>query len=193
MSAFVSTLITAIITFAATNTDDIFILIVFFSSIDTKFQRRHIVTGQYLGFLALVLVSLIGFLSSFIIPQEWIGILGLAPIYLGIRKLFDGDSNQPASARTDVPAISSPSLLNSLLHPKTYSVAVVTFANGGDNIGIYIPLFASQSPLQLVATLVVFFDLGRRLVLAWIQAGSPSSGCALHVALWSSRGSLCDD
>lgn len=105
MSAFVPTLVTPVITFAATNIDDTFILMVFFSNVDAEFQCRHITAGQYLGFFALVLVSLVGFLSSFIIPQEWIGLLGLAPIYLGIRKFFDGESNQHTPARTDVPVI----------------------------------------------------------------------------------------
>jgi cadmium resistance protein CadD (predicted permease) len=39
------------------------------------------------------------------------------------------------------------------------SVAAVTFANGGDNIGIYTPLFASSDLVRLLIVLVVFYAL----------------------------------
>lgn len=166
MPAIASTLFTAVVTFIATNIDDIFILMVFFSSVDARFRRRHVVIGQYLGFVALVAISLPGFFGSLFIPQEWIGLLGLAPIYLGIRKWLDRQDDQPA-AQTALPATSSPALLSSLFHPKTYGVAAVTFANGGDNLGIYTPLFASQSASQLAITLAVFLIL----VAVWCLLG----------------------
>jgi cadmium resistance protein CadD (predicted permease) len=40
--------------------------------------------------MALVSVCLFGFLVSFILPQPWLGLLWLVPIYLGIRKLIEG-------------------------------------------------------------------------------------------------------
>ncbi len=46
-----------------------------------------------------------------------------------------------------------------LLHPKTYGVAAVTVANGGDNIGIYTPLFASLYLLDLMITIIIFLSL----------------------------------
>jgi cadmium resistance protein CadD (predicted permease) len=55
---FISALITGTIAFAATNLDDILFLTVFFSQTDHKWQ---VVVGQYLGFTALMLVSLIRF------------------------------------------------------------------------------------------------------------------------------------
>jgi cadmium resistance transport/sequestration family protein len=166
MLANLSTIITAGITFVATNIDDIFILMVFFSNVDATFRRRHVVVGQYLGFLALVTISLVGFFSSFIISQEWIGVLGLAPIYLGVRKLFKQEDKEQVPVPKE-PSIASSSLLSSLLQKKTYSVAVVTFANGGDNIGIYTPLFASQNPWQMIVILTVFLSL----VAVWCLLG----------------------
>ena len=62
-----------------------FILTLFFSQVTKTFRRWHIVAGQYLGFTALVLISLIGFAGSLIIPRPWIGLLGIAPILLGVR------------------------------------------------------------------------------------------------------------
>jgi cadmium resistance protein CadD (predicted permease) len=42
------------------------------------------------------------------------------------------------------------------LPPQTYHVSVVALANGGDNIGIYVPLFASLSFLGLSLVLAMF-------------------------------------
>ena len=39
---------------------------------------------------------------------------------------------------------------------KTFKVALVTFANGGDNIGVYVPLFASISILPMILTIIIF-------------------------------------
>ncbi|WP_322096148.1 cadmium resistance transporter [Pseudanabaena cinerea] len=49
---------------------------------------------------------------------------------------------------------------------QTYHVAAVTFANGGDNIGIYIPLFASSNAASRSITLATFFVL----ITVWCYA-----------------------
>src|SRR4051812_38665187 len=85
MEKILATLITAAITFAATNIDDIFILMLFFSQANKEFHLWHIVAGQFLGFTALVLISLLGFFGGLIISRAWIGLLGLVPIILGVR------------------------------------------------------------------------------------------------------------
>lgn len=143
--------------FTATNLDDILILLLFFSQVTTVFRRRHIVTGQYLGFAALVLASLPGFFGSMILPRPWIGMLGIAPIAIGISRLLTPDAedeSEPEELQTP-----NQSWFSSLLSPQAYSVAAVTFANGGDNIGIYVPLFASSNGQRLTVILAVFFVL----------------------------------
>jgi cadmium resistance protein CadD (predicted permease) len=45
------------------------------------------------------------------------------------------------------------------LSPQAYSVAAVTFANGGDNVGIYAPLFANSTWEELLVILGLFFSL----------------------------------
>jgi cadmium resistance protein CadD (predicted permease) len=47
------------------------------------------------------------------------------------------------------------------------SVAAVTFANGGDNIGVYVPVFATAGTGGLVVFAVVFLTL----VALWCVAG----------------------
>ncbi|HEY9622827.1 MAG TPA: cadmium resistance transporter [Crinalium sp.] len=157
MSDLLKAVSTGFTAFTATNLDDILILLLFFSQISATFRRRHIVAGQYLGFTALVLASLPGFFGSMLLPRPWIGMLGIVPIAIGVSRLLTPDSDDEED--TEVPLTSQQSWLTSILSPQTYSVAAVTFANGGDNIGIYVPLFASSSWQHLTIILMVFFAL----------------------------------
>ena len=135
----------AILAFAATNIDDIFVLTLFFAQKNLK--RWHVVVGQYLGLAGLITISLVGYVARLIIPHAWIGILGLAPIAIGIKKLIDwkqgreSDTNKPTNTAS------------------LFTVAAVTFANGGDNIGIYVPLFANSDARSLFVTLITFAGL----------------------------------
>ena len=140
MNELITAIPTGFTAFIATNLDDIFILMLFFSQVNAIFRRRHVVLGQYLGFGTLVLISLPGFFGSRIVPQDWLVMLGILPIAIGISRWLDRDD---PSADDLVPEQPENSAFASLLSAQTYSVAAVTFANGGDNIGIYVPLFAS--------------------------------------------------
>lgn len=148
---------TGMTAFTATNLDDIVILMLFFSQVSTVFKRRHVVGGQYLGFGTLVLATLPSFFGTALFPRPWIGLLGLVPIAIGVARLLSPDSED---ANDEQPANHSEgSWLASLLSPQTYSVAAVTFANGGDNIGIYVPLFASATWESLIIILTTFFSM----------------------------------
>src|SRR5437667_12163934 len=81
----ISALITGVVAFSATNIDDIVFLTIFFSQAS---RRWHVVVGQYLGFTALVFISLIGFFGGQVLPHQWIRLFGLAPIAVGVKKLF---------------------------------------------------------------------------------------------------------
>lgn len=82
MKLLISTIIIAFVSFASTNIDDIFILMLFFSQINNDMGKRHIVIGQYLGITLLTTISIIGALGISLIPSEYVGLLGLVPIYL---------------------------------------------------------------------------------------------------------------
>jgi cadmium resistance transport/sequestration family protein len=160
MSGFTKAIITGITSFVATNIDDIVILMIFFAQLSPTFRRRHIVLGQYLGFTALVLASLPGFFGGLVIPKEWIGLLGIVPILVGVSQLFkrEQDKAEVQTVTSDRPT-TRPTWLSSLMSPQTYSVAAVTIANGGDNISVYVSLFASSSLTSLIVILIVFFLL----------------------------------
>ncbi|MBD2775947.1 cadmium resistance transporter [Iningainema tapete] len=157
MSGLVTTIASGIVAFSATNIDDIVILTLFFSQVNAAFRRWHIIVGQYLGFTALVIASLPGFFGGFILPRPWIGLLGLVPIAIGIKCLLNREDDTQQVEEDTQP--SQNSLLAKFLNIQTYSVAVVTFANGSDNISIYVPLFASSTWESLVVILGVFFTL----------------------------------
>lgn len=152
--------ITATLSFAATNIDDIFVLTLFFSQRNQRLRSWHIVAGQYLGFSALIVVSLLGFLGAGLVRQEWIGLLGIAPIAIGIHKLLkrNDDPENDVKEQRSLSGI--------------FGVASVTFANGGDNIGIYTPLFASFNSARLVVTLCVFYIL----LALWCVVGYAITG-----------------
>ena len=160
MSWLAKAIVAGITSFSATNIDDIIVLMFFFAQINAIFRVRHIIVGQYLGFTAIIIASLIGFFGGLIVPKAWIGSLGLVPIIIGISKLLKlNQAQEEVQAVSDVNQAntSRTSIITHLLSPQTFNVAAVTFANGGDNIGIYVPLFASSDPLSLVVILSVFF------------------------------------
>jgi cadmium resistance transport/sequestration family protein len=141
--------------FVATNIDDIVILMLFFAQVNTTFKIRHIVVGQYLGFTAILLMSLPGFFGGLVVPKTWIGLLGLVPIAMGVY--YWRSPNQESSEIQGVTTETvKPSLISTLIGAETYKVAAVTFANGGDNIGIYVPLFANSNWANLGVILTVF-------------------------------------
>jgi len=157
MDNFIRAISTGSAAFAATNLDDIVVLLLFFSQVNANFRNRHVIIGQYLGFTALVLTSLPSFFGGRLFPETWIGILGTVPIAIGFNRLLnpqiDEDDALPELER------SQNLLLAQLFSPQVYGVALVTIANGGDNLSIYVPLFANSTGEELWLILIVFFSL----------------------------------
>ena len=181
MSEISTALTGALIAFVATNIDDIIILLLFFSQVDANLRRQHIVVGQYLGFTFLIVASLPGYFGGLIVPREWIGFLGLLPIAIGVKQLIsrEKDTTQVQTVNSDrsYASASNPivSFLFSILNPQTYKVAAVTVANGGDNISIYIPLFAGSKLASLAVTLAVFFFMvGVWCAIAYLLTRQPT-------------------
>lgn len=164
MPALLQTIATALVAFAATNIDDIFVLMLFFSEVGKGFRRWQVVAGQYAGFAALVALSLVGYFARYVAPEQWIGLLGILPIIIGLRKLWELKKGEHEEA--DIERRTSHALL---------AVAAVTFANGGDNLGIYTPLFASLGLFELLVTLAVFFvSVALWCVLAYFLSRHPA-------------------
>jgi putative Ca2+/H+ antiporter (TMEM165/GDT1 family) len=98
MNSLVAVLAASLTTFAATNIDDVFLLTLFFAR---RVPTRRIVAGQYLGFAAIIVVSLIGVWAALAIPHRWIRVLGLLPLAIGIKGLFQIRRTEPKKSSLD--------------------------------------------------------------------------------------------
>jgi cadmium resistance transport/sequestration family protein len=144
----------------------------FFSQINNDMKIHHIVFGQYLGIVALTIISIIGALGVSIIPHEYVGLLGFVPIYLGIveyvdhkketksnKKIGQGELQNSENSKLEKTIEIQGNFIVTFINPSVVKVAIVTFANGGDNIGIYIPVFTSMSLVGIVVTVIIFMIL----------------------------------
>ncbi|GAA3930712.1 CadD family cadmium resistance transporter [Actinomadura viridis] len=140
-----TTIVTAAGMFAGTNIDDLIVLTVLFLTYRTGGAPEpwRIWAGQYAGIAALVALSLIAALGLTIVPDVWVGLLGLIPFALGVRGLVTavraGDGG------------TSPAIASGVL-----SVAGVTIANGADNIAVYTPVFRTIGAGPTAVTIAVF-------------------------------------
>jgi len=138
---------TSLFAFASTNLDDLFILALFFGS--RQFSDRAIVLGQFAGISTLIAVSWAGSFIGLIVSPAYIGLLGLMPVYLGIKGVI-------RLARKQEQVLELSDAVRRENRYPVLSVAAVTIANGGDNISIYLPLFASLSITRQVAMTLSF-------------------------------------
>lgn len=144
MTPLASELVTAIVVFASTNIDDLFLLAAFFA--DPRMRCHAIVFGQYAGIGVLFAVSAGAALLALVFPDGWVALLGLVPLYLGFSRLralrsatIGEDSDHEEFRVLNGEKNAEQGLLSQVL-----AVASVTVANGGDNLGTYIPLFANN-------------------------------------------------
>jgi cadmium resistance protein CadD (predicted permease) len=127
------TLFVAILAFASTNLDDLLLLIGFFAI--PAFRAREVVLGQFIGIGALTAVSAASALLAVALPTGKVGLLGLVPVALGAMRLWDArrgvdDDQKPA------PAASAHNV---------FTVSAATIGDGGDNIAVYVPIFAAHA------------------------------------------------
>jgi len=114
----------SVTTFAATSIDDLILLTLFFAH---RIPARRIVAGQYLGFGAIITVTLIAIYFALSFPHKWIRVLGLLPVGIGIKQLIQASKgNSMEQTWSDL---------------GTRHIALLIFANGADNIGVYLPFF----------------------------------------------------
>ncbi len=145
----ISAIITTIVAFVSTNIDDIFILMIFFSQMEKGMQKTNIVLGQFLGISCLTIISVIGAMGISVLPNQWIGLLGIVPIAMGLKAHSDYKRNTANILKVD------------FIKPSILKVFSITVANGGDNIGIYTPIYASMNLLQIsISAIVITLSTG---------------------------------
>lgn len=154
--------------FVVTNVDDLVLLALFFARARSVWR---VVVGQYLGFAGILVVAVVGALGASLLPAGVRPWLGLVPLALGLKAAWalwrgDDDGGEPVVA------------------PGVVAVAGVTLANGGDNIGVYVPVFAVAGSLWVYV--VVFLVLvGVWCLAGWFLASRQVVARAL--ARWGAR------
>jgi len=134
----------------------------------------HIYLGQFLGSVSLILLSLLfAFVLNYIPSKEILGLLGLIPIFLGLKVLLLGDSDGEAIAKDGLRK-DDKNLI--------FLVAMITFAScGADNIGVFVPYFITLNLANLIVALLTFLVMIYLLVFsAQKLAQVPSVGETLE-------------
>lgn len=146
--------------FVVTNIDDVIVLSLFYArGAGAPGTTPRILGGQYLGFGAILAAAVLVALGArSFLPEEVIPYFGLIPLVLGLLAAWrawrawrdDDDDDDKVGGK----ALS------------VATIAAVTFANGGDNIGVYVPVFATVGTAGIIAYSIVFLALVAVLVAA---------------------------
>ena len=142
--------------FIAVNLDFFMILLLLLQ----KYRFRDKYIGYELGMLIVLAISAIaGQLIQTVIPTWAIGLLGLLPIYMGIKGENVNDNNASKST------------------PKRGMLAVLLMyliSCGADNIAVYVPVLATMTTAAILLTMVYFIVLtALSLILAYLFGQIP--------------------
>ena len=170
----IQNVVTSIILYSGTAVDLLIILMLFFAKRKSRKDIINIYLGQFLGSVSLILLSLLfAFVLHYIPSKEILGLLGLIPIFLGLKVLLLGDSDGEAIAKDGLRK-DNKNLI--------FLVAMITFAScGADNIGVFVPYFTTLNLANLIVTLLTFLVMIYLLVFsAQKLAQVPSVGETLE-------------
>jgi cadmium resistance protein CadD (predicted permease) len=141
-------ILASVATFTLTNIDDLMLLTFFFAR---RVPMKTIVAGQYLGFSGIVALGLAGSWAAMSIPSAWFRLLGVLPLAVGVKQLL---GMHRVHWKSDTGSVG------------WFSIALVTLANGGDNIGVYLPFFAIHH--TRIGTILLVYAA---LLMLWCAAG----------------------
>lgn len=158
--------------FAVTNIDGLVVLTaLFLASARGGPKTWQIVLGQYVGFVLMVLLSLLAAEGLVIIPREWAGLIGAFPLAVGIVSLVRnrvlGGREPPRGTRSMTTA------------------TLMIISNGVDNIAVYTPVFSALDRTRIVLTILMFLVL----VALWCVLGRVLGGSKRIVAALARGGS----
>jgi len=169
--------------FLVTDIDDLVVLVAFFANAAAR--PRDVVIGQYAGIAFLLAASALAMLARLVVPLHLVGLLGLLPIALGIREAVELARTRGRAADVEEPPSGSPPATGRAPPRRVavFDVALVTVANGGDNVAVYAPLFASATPARAAGLAGIFLLMtGLWLCLAWFTVHNPLFG--RHLRRW---------
>lgn len=155
----IQNIVTSIILYSGTAVDLLIILMLFFAKRKSRKDIINIYLGQFLGSVSLIFLSLLfAFVLNYIPSKEILGLLGLIPIFLGLKVLLLGDSDGEAIAKDGLRK-DNKNLI--------FLVAMITFAScGADNIGVFVPYFTTLNLANLIVALLTFLVMIYLLVFS---------------------------
>lgn len=155
----IQNVVTSIILYSGTAVDLLIILMLFFAKRKSRKDIINIYLGQFLGSVSLIFLSLLfAFVLNYIPSKEILGLLGLIPIFLGLKVLLLGDSDGEAIAKDGLRK-DNKNLI--------FLVAMITFAScGADNIGVFVPYFTTLNLANLIVALLTFLVMIYLLVFS---------------------------
>ncbi len=164
----IQNVVTSIILYSGTAVDLLIILMLFFAKRKSRKDIINIYLGQFLGSVSLILLSLLfAFVLNYIPSKEILGLLGLIPIFLGLKVLLLGDSDGEAIAKEGLRK-DNKNLI--------FLVAMITFAScGADNIGVFVPYFTTLNLANLIVALLTFLVMIYLLVFSAQKLSQVSS------------------
>ena len=164
----IQNVVTSIILYSGTAVDLLIILMLFFAKRKSRKDIINIYLGQFLGSVSLIFLSLLfAFVLNYIPSKEILGLLGLIPIFLGLKVLLLGDSDGEAIAKDGLRK-DNKNLI--------FLVAMITFAScGADNIGVFVPYFITLNLANLIVALLTFLVMIYLLVFSAQKLAQVSS------------------
>ena len=155
----IQNVVTSIILYSGTAVDLLIILMLFFAKRKSRKDIINIYLGQFLGSVSLIFLSLLfAFVLNYIPSKEILGLLGLIPIFLGLKVLLLGDSDRESVAKDGLRK-DNKNLI--------FLVAMITFAScGADNIGVFVPYFTTLNLANLIVALLTFLVMIYLLVFS---------------------------
>lgn len=152
----------AITIFISSNIDGLLVLMTLFCV--PSFHPKSVVVGQFISSFILIVASLACSRLALWAPPGTIGYIGVFPLGLGLVRLFRGNGDALACDTAASPG-------GKLSPSDILSVTLLTLSNGGDNLSVYIPVFARHALPAVTAMAGIFLLLtGAWCALAYYLA-----------------------
>lgn len=163
------TIAAAVAIFIGTNIDDLLFLSVLFMKAHCSREKAAIVAGQALGLAVLFALSALAGTELASVLEDRTRYLGLIPILLAVFMLAKGKDGREEK----------PEAGTGLLQ-----VTAISISAGGDNVGVWTPVFATMGRKEILATAAVFAVM----LALWCIASSKLSKTAIAQKLSTKAG-----
>ena len=147
----------AAVAFLVTNADNLVLLFAFLA--DRSFRASRVIVGYALGMVAILALSwIVAWLAHFFRP-DYVGFLGIVPIAIGLKRLYDQRVRHKDSSEPAPPQLSA--------HSQIITVALADVAHGSDTIVLYSALLSDADLFAQIAISLIYLFL----VLGWCALG----------------------